>query len=324
MKALQINNPGDFEVKDAPMPKPGPGEILLKVLAVTTCPHWDMHILGGEPMFPGTELHYPYTLGQPGHEACGDIAAVGEGVTRLAMGDRVASWIDPGHDKPGCYAQYVVKPAEHVIHVPATLPPEACAPFELATCAAAFLVQVERIDTIQGKRVGVFGLGPAGLVFIQLALAAGAVEVVGFDPLPERRDLAARLGAAQVIDSASPEAEAFPRCFTPGCLDIAFDCVGHPAVARRAMEVTKHIVSLFAVQREPYVFEQHCWGRMTLTARGPQDFSTAEYVAKRLNEGKLDLGPLVTRKMPLQDYAEGVELLRKREATKIAFMPQES
>ena len=63
---------------------------------------------------------------------------------------------------------------------------------------------------------------------------------------------------------------------------------------------------------------------MTLTARGPQDFSTAEYVAKRLNEGKLDLGPLVTRKMPLQDYAEGVELLRKREATKIAFMPQES
>ena len=69
MRALQIVAPGEFRIQDVPVPEPGPGQVLLKVLAVTTCPHWDMHIMGGQPMFAGGQLDYPYTIGQPGHEA---------------------------------------------------------------------------------------------------------------------------------------------------------------------------------------------------------------------------------------------------------------
>lgn len=324
MKALQIVAPGQFEITDQPIPVPGPGQILLKVLAVTTCPHWDIHIWRGEPMLSGWELKYPYTLGQPGHEACGEVVAVGEGVAQAVLGQRVCTWIDAGQQFNGCYAQYVAKDVNHVVEVPKDLPPESCAALELAACASGYLLYVLQLNAIRDKRVGVFGLGPAGLVFLQLALAEGAKEVVGFDLMPKRRELAKRLGAAEVLDPNSEEGKEFPWFYKPGCLDTSFDCVGIPAVVQRALEVTKNVVSLFAVQREPYIYQPNCWCRTTLTSDRLFDRKAGEYAAKRLAEGKLDLSCLVTHKMTLEEYPRAVELLSKQEAIKVAFFPQES
>jgi threonine dehydrogenase-like Zn-dependent dehydrogenase len=323
MKALQIMAPGTFELKDVPDPSPGPGEVLVKVLAVTTCPHWDIHILGGKPMFPGGTLDYPYSLGQPGHEACGEIAALGDGVDGLAVGQRVCVWRDRGHHVQGCYAQYVAVDAESAIPVPAELPPESCAAIELGMCASAHLMFAEKLDAVAGKRVGVFGLGPAGLVFLQLARAAGAAEVVGFDPLASRRDLAEKLGAGQVYDPTGSTAAALPKRGQPGCLDSTFDCVGLPAAVHQAMAMTNDLVVLFAVQREPYAFGPEYWSRMVLAGTRPHTREAAEYAVARLADGRLDLGALVTHTMPLEEYGRGVELLKKREAVKVAFLPQE-
>ena len=91
MKVLQIEAPGRAVWKDAPLPVPAPGEVLIKVLGVATCPHWDMHIFGGQPMFPGMTLNYPYLPGAPGHEAMGEVVVVTPGVTKLKMGDRVVA-----------------------------------------------------------------------------------------------------------------------------------------------------------------------------------------------------------------------------------------
>ena len=115
MKIVQIGAEGAFDVLEIPTPAPGPGEALLRVEAVTTCPQWDLHLRHGEPMFPGHRFEYPYPPGQPGHEATGEIAAVGEGVTELAVGDRVSAWRDPGHKAHGCYAQYVLRKAADLI-----------------------------------------------------------------------------------------------------------------------------------------------------------------------------------------------------------------
>jgi len=323
MKALQITAPGAFEVKEVPIPDPRTGEVLVRVLAVTTCPHWDIHVLGGEPMFPGGTLDYPYTLGQPGHEACGEIAALGDGVEGLAVGQRVSVWHDRGHDVQGCYAQYVAVDAESVIPVPAELPPESCASLELGMCASAHVMFAERLDAIAGKRVGVFGLGPAGLVFVQLARAAGAAEVVGFDPLESRRDAAGKMGADAVHDPVGSAAAALPKRGQPGCLDCTFDCAGIPAAVHQALSMTAELVVLFAVQREPYIFGPELWGRMVLAGTQPHTREAAEYAAARLADGRLDLGALVTHTMPLDEYGRGVELLKQREAVKIAFLPQE-
>ena len=79
-----------------PVLAPAAGEVLIKVNAITTCPHWDLHIMDGEPMFPQMRMEYPYTPGQPGHEMVGEIAALGPDVEGFVVGDRVVAWQDRG------------------------------------------------------------------------------------------------------------------------------------------------------------------------------------------------------------------------------------
>src|SRR3954454_14828882 len=125
MKTIQVLHGREVAVLDLPVPAPGKGEVLVRVQAVTTCPQWDLHLRHNEPMFIGHRFEYPFTPGQPGHEATGTVAALGEGVTELATGDRVSGWRDAGHRVRGCYAQYPARKVEHLIRVPALLPPEA-------------------------------------------------------------------------------------------------------------------------------------------------------------------------------------------------------
>ena len=153
MKVLQITQPGRAEWRQAPIPRPGEGEVLVKVLGVTTCPHWDLHILDDIPMFPGGRTDYPYTPGQPGHEAMGEIVELGPGVDGPSVGTRVACWRDPGHHRQGCYAQYVPMAVENVIEVPADLGPEEIAPLELAMCVQVSFNQLERLGAVRGKRM---------------------------------------------------------------------------------------------------------------------------------------------------------------------------
>src|SRR4028119_611452 len=100
MKILQVTAPAESQVLEVPTPEAGPGQVLLRVEAVTTCPQWDLHLRHNEPMFLGHQFNYPYAPGQPGHEATGIIEALGEGVMDLAAGDRVSTWRDPGHREP--------------------------------------------------------------------------------------------------------------------------------------------------------------------------------------------------------------------------------
>ena len=123
-RSLEIGVYPHATLREVPIPEPQAGEILLRVEAVTTCPQWDLHLRHQEPMFVGHQFHYPYTLGQPGHEATGTIAKIGEGVTCYAVGDRVSAWRDAGHQRQGCYAQYVALNADNVIRVPPALPYE--------------------------------------------------------------------------------------------------------------------------------------------------------------------------------------------------------
>ena len=155
MNLLQITEPGRAEWRDAPMPEPRAGEVLLKVSAVSTCPHWDLHILGGEPMFADRPLEYPYVPGEPGHEAVGHIAALGDGVTGLEVGQRVATWRDPGGRRQGCYAEYVAVDAEQVLAVPDRLADADLAPLGLAMCVQVSFAQLMSRGSLEGKRVGI-------------------------------------------------------------------------------------------------------------------------------------------------------------------------
>jgi len=276
MKTLQIVSPGQAVWKDVPVPEPGPGEVLVKVLGVTTCPHWDMHLMDGDPMFPGHRLEYPLIPGQPGHEATGEVVALGPGVRDLKVGDRVVAWQDTGIAAHGGLA---------------------------------------------GKRVALSGLGPAGLVAVQMALAYGADEVICLDPLDTRRELALSLGASRV---EKPEAGLFPaERYGENSFAVGIDLTGLPVSIEFLMDRSSELVAIFGVLRQEVRFGfRHLFGPgLTLMGYGDHNRGAAERALELVREEKLCLESLVTRSMGFDRYAEGVEMLRRKEAIKICFLP---
>lgn len=321
MKILQVTSPEEFQILDVPIPEPENGQVLVKVEAVTTCPQWDLHLKHNDPMFVGHQFHYPYTPGQPGHEATGYIAAIGGDVTTVKEGDRVSIWRDPGHQIDGCYAQYVVASTENVIRVPDSLPFHATAPVELAMCVGASFLLMKQMDVIQNRVFAVVGLGPAGLIAIQMAKAEGAKSVIGFDLEPSRRELAQTIGADETYDSREAIAEKFPVRPQPTTIQTGIDCVGAKATVEFLMDRTQDVVALFGVQREPYTYHPRHYRGLRLCGYPGHSYDAAQYAVDLMEEGKLDLSPLVTHQMPLEKYAEGIQLLENRQAIKVCFKP---
>lgn len=316
MRTLIIQEKEKAEVVRVPVPSPGRGQVLVKVIAVTTCPQWDLHIYHGKPMFAEHgPVPYPYMPGQPGHEMTGAIAAAGEG-TQLAVGTRVCAWRDPGQGTPGCYAEYVLMDEANVIVVPEELHYTQVVSLELGMCIAATILRLKETIGIAGKRCAVNGLGPAGLIALQMLAAEGAASVVGIDPQPARRQLGLELGLAEAYEAGTELLG--QRHSAASTIDIAVDCVGYPQAVRFIMDHTNEAVALFAVQRDDYVLHH---GGLSVIGYPGHYREAAEYALELIVAGKLDLRPLITREMPFEAYGEAVALLREQSAVKICFVP---
>lgn len=303
------------------MPEPGPDEALIRVLGVTTCPHWDIHMMNGEPMFAGQELTYPLLPGIPGHEAAGEVVATGAAVKRLKKGDRVVAWRDTGKPRPGFYAQFNTFSEDDLLVIPNRLKPAEVASLELAMCVEVSFQRLARVTELEGKRIGVCGLGPGGLVAVQLARAHGASSVVGLDPEESRREMATNLGADEVAtgdEAAWPASRRDERA-----LDLAVDCTGLAGAIEFLLDRTRDSVALFGVVRKDIHFAgRNMWGPgVNLISYGDHNKTAAETALAMIEAGSLRLRPLVSQVLPFTRYAEGIELLRKKEAIKIMFDP---
>jgi threonine dehydrogenase-like Zn-dependent dehydrogenase len=327
MMTLQIMEPGKVEWRAAPIPQPQAGQVLVRVEGISTCPHWDLHLMSGEPMFPGRPLPYPYAPGQPGHEAVGVVAALGEGVTTPTVGTRVAAWRDQGRNRPGCYAQYNIFEADNLLPVPGSMPLAALASLELAMCVQVSFDQLSHFGALSEQRVGIGGLGPAGLIAVQMARAYGASEVVAIDPIETRRALALELGADVALSpdefaaaAASARDGAAPRGGKR--LDAAVDCTGLPVSVAALLRATRKAVALFGVLRDPVGFGFDEWGSgVSLLGYAGHSRQAAQRALQLVVDGRLRLEPLITHQLPLADYVQGVELLRRKDAIKVAFLP---
>jgi threonine dehydrogenase-like Zn-dependent dehydrogenase len=270
-------------------------------------------------MFPGGSLSYPYTAGQPGHEATGDIVAVGAEVDSLKVGERVACWRDAGHQRRGCYAQYVVMSRDNVLPLPENVSYEKACSLELAMCVQVSFEQLLRQGPLAGRRVGVSGLGPAGIVAVQMAKAYGASEVVGLDLVESRCALGLRAGADRVM---APNVETWPAGRrTPQAVDVAVDCTGLKVSIEYMMDRTRSAVAIFGVLREEVVFGPSHWTGLLLMGAEPHRRDAAEAALALVAAGKLDLSLLISEKLPFTRYLEGVEKLRRKDAIKICYLP---
>jgi threonine dehydrogenase-like Zn-dependent dehydrogenase len=321
MRSLQIKAPGTAELIELPMPEPEPGEFLLEIEAISTCPHWDRHIFEGRPMFAGMKLEYPWWPGQPGHEAIGRVIHVGCSDKAHWIGKRVAVWRDAGPYRRGLYATHGIVPRENVLEIPESLPPEKIASLELAMCVQVSIDQLTEIDAIAGKRVALSGLGPAGLVAQQLLRRAGAAEIWAIDPQDDRRELALQLGADHAVtpgDSGLPTARTANDAF-----HAALDTTGLPVSIEALMAASKRATAIFGVLREPVQFGPAQWyGGFSLIGYGEHNHGAARRALEAVLAGDLDLAPLITHTLPLSRYAEGVELLQSMQAIKVLFNPR--
>jgi alcohol dehydrogenase, propanol-preferring len=210
---------GPLRLLDRPVPDPGRGELLVRVLCCGVC-RTDLHLAEGDltPRRPDVT---------PGHEVVGEVVRAGEGTTRFAAGDRVGvAWLAgtdgscrycrrgsenlcprsvyTGWDRDGGYAEYLVA-ADGYVHAL----PSGFSDAELAPLLCAGIIgyrALKRAEVPPGGRLGIYGFGGSAHLAAQVAMAAGATVHV-FTRAPAARQLARELGAASAQDSfdVSPE-----------------------------------------------------------------------------------------------------------------------
>jgi D-arabinose 1-dehydrogenase-like Zn-dependent alcohol dehydrogenase len=221
MKAAQISKPGgEWELVERDTPKPGAGEVRVKVEACGIC-HSDMLVKEG--YWPG--LQYPRV---PGHEIAGRIDAVGGNVTGWGKGHRVGVGWHGGHcfvceqcrrgdfamcvnrkvtglDFDGGYAEYMIAPAAALAAIPDELPAEEAGPF---MCAGVTVYNALRNSGASGgDLVAVHGIGGLGHLGVQYARQMG-FKTVALGRGKDKEPLAKKLGAHHYIDSGTGEAAA--------------------------------------------------------------------------------------------------------------------
>ncbi len=317
MLALVLKAPGDFVVETVEKPAPGPDDCLVRVEAVTVCAQHDWAQWQG----PGP---YPKEPGFPGHEGAGVVEAVGENVWKVAVGDHVAMTGIGGHP---LYQQYVCRHQDWLVRLDPRRELVTAAPLELAGCV---LHAVRRAGGLAGRRVAVSGLGPAGLLAVQLVRLEGPQELIGIDILPERlappRQAgqpvlpAEQMGADRTINARD---EAAAKELAEAGVDVVVDCSGSAESFRLAVEASHDMVILMGVIHDPFEVSQWpwFWNELTIRASKMLDWDDFCTVGELWNDGRLDTASLITHRLPLHQYADALRLAHEHQALKVAVLP---
>jgi alcohol dehydrogenase len=344
MRAVTFQAPGVVDVEDRPEPELlDAGDAIVRVEATGVCGS-DLHIYHGR-----VQVEPGFTIG---HEYVGTVLAAGEGVTRVAPGDRVLGCFQTacghcwfcrrglfhrcvssrtfGHGATlgslqGTQAEMALIPNADLVlrKVPEGMSAEV-ALFAGDVMGTGFhAVQDSRMQL--GDVVAVLGLGPVGLCAVQVALAAGAARVFAVDTVAERLDVARTFGAEPVhLTEEDPKAAIAAATEGRGA-DVSIDAVGDPRALESAIRLTRACGSVQCIGVYAERTEVHMgllWLK-AITLRGGQAnvLAHVDPVLAMLAAGRIDPSPLVTRHMALEDAAEAYAVFDRREALKIILTP---
>lgn len=256
------------ELRDVPVPEPGPGQVLVRMRASAICGS-DLRAIYREHLGTGPEAYRGVVAG---HEPAGEVVEAGPGCRRFAAGDRVAVYhiagcglceecrlgyligcTSPlraayGWQRDGGHAEYLLADEATCVALPGSLSylDGACVACGFGTVYEA----LRRADVSGRDRVLVVGMGPMGLAAGLLAKALGAPLTVGADVVESRLDLGRRLGAIDAAVPADDHAAAAVRGLTDGGCEVSIDCSGSTA---------GRLVALEGARR---------WGRCVLVGEG--------------------------------------------------------
>lgn len=352
MKAALFYGGPDIRVEQVPDPVPGPGEVVVRVKAAGICGS-DLHNYR-DPSFSFYRTAGPRLSG---HELAGEVAAIGEGVTGLAIGQRVG--VEPRH-LVGCghcrwcrrgdyhlcptrgrrgeehlsstgFAEYSLEPAFNVYPLPDQVDLIEASILDVYACA----VHALRLAPVNpSKTVAIQGAGAIGLTALELFKIGGAKKIIVCDVVDAALEMATRLGADAVVNSAKVNAVEAVRDLTDGeGADVVIEAVGGtaptfgPDISMAARGGTVLVIGMY---------------------NNPQNFDIREAQAKEINvqlcnsyslwdgvpefkialdlmaAGRLRAKELITHTFPLDQIKEGFEAAAnkaKSGAIKVVILP---
>ncbi len=347
MKALVFRGPNQIAVEQVPIPKPGPGEAIIRVTLTTIC-GTDLHILKGEyPVKPGLVI---------GHEPVGVIHEIGPGVTGYRVGDRVllgaitpcgqcsfclsGNWSQCGgaiggwkfgNTINGAQAEYLLVPhaQANLAKIPDELTDEQVV--LLADIASTGISAAESADLQIGDTAAVFAQGPIGLCATAGAKLKGASLIIAVESDPVRIQMARRMGADVVLNFQEHDVVAEIKRLTGGKgVDVAIEALGTQGTfenALRALRPGGVLSSLgvysgkLSIPVEP--FAAGLGDHKIVTTLCPGGKERMRRLMELVLHGRLDLRPLLTHTFPLDRITEAYKLLTERRdgVIKVAVKP---
>ena len=339
MRAAVIRD-WQLRVDDVAEPRPGPGQVLTKVLACGICGS-DLHLLqhGREQRALSEELNRDLPedpLGMKmfeadqdmimGHEFCCEVVELGPSVENLVVGDTIVSMpvafdehgmhgIGFSNDYPGGYAELMVINELMGIKVPNGLSVDLAALTE-PLAVGVHAVAMSRITS--GESAVVLGLGPVGLACIAELRMRGIGPIIAADFSPKRRALAELMGADAVVDPAETSAiDAWRKVDGLRPL-VIFEAVGVPGMINEAMRVAPRHARILVVgacmqqdQLYPMLGIRRELSLQFVLAYEPAEFN---YALTAIADGRVDLAPWITGRVGIDDVPQAFTDLGNPEA----------
>ena len=355
MKAAVLVKPNKpLVIEDLMISKPGPHEVLIRTAACGLC-HSDLHFIEGA---------YPHPLpAVPGHEAAGIVEAVGSEVRTVKPGDAVVTCLSAycgqcefcvtgrmslclGGDTrraPGAparlsrsdgsavnqmlnlsaFAEQMLIHEHACVKINPDMPLDRAAIIGCAVTTGAGTI-FNACKVTPGETVVVVGCGGVGLATINAAKIAGAGRIIAADPIPEKRALAMKLGATDVIDATAEGAAATIIEMTKGGVDHAIEAVGRPASAQLAVNVlrrggTATILGMMPLAEKvglsamDLLSGKKLQGAIMGGNRFPVDIPRLVDFYIR---GLLDLDSIIAERIPLSAINDGFDMMKKGDSAR--------
>ena len=327
MKAAVLHQARDLRLEDVPTPEMGPDDVKVAIRSVGVC---------------GSDVHYlrtgrigDFVVEEPmilGHEVAGVVAEVGENVTSLQVGNRVAlepgvpcrccEWCKTGRYNlcpdvtffatppvDGALSEYAVSPADFAYKIPDAISLDEAALIEPLSVG---IHACRRGNLSAGQSVFIAGAGPIGLTSLAAAKAAGAAQIIISDVRDARLEIARKMGATTVINAAQEETREVVHTQTKGRgVDLAIECAGaevtlNDCLSAAARGGTVVVVGLGDAER--YSVPMVDIATKELDLKGIFRYVyTYPAAINLLASGMVDLTPMITHRFPFEETHRGFQ-----------------
>jgi threonine 3-dehydrogenase len=329
------------EIREVKIPSFGRTDVLCKVKVASIC-GTDLHIYEWDRWAQG-RIHPPLI---PGHEFCGEVVAFGDEVTSVKEGDFVSAEMHVacgkclqcrtgeahicqnvkiiGVDTNGAFAEYVVIPESNIWKLDPAIPQEYASILDPLGNAVHTVLAGE----IAAKTVAITGCGPIGLFSIAVARAVGATTIFAIEVNEHRRKLATKMKADYALDPSKEDVRAIVAGKTGGLgVDVVLEMAGHPDAIRTAFDIVRRggRISLLGLTSKPIPLnfsEDIIFKGLTIQGiNGRRMYQTWYQMTALLKNGRLDLHPVITDRIPMKDFSKAMARLKTGEASKILVYP---